>query len=120
MFARQRFPFNTNNPVGYSVAVFIQYFTVGYQFLFLACVIPLGIGAFLFEITMAKEVKNDLIAINEDAKIDDQQVQIFKQLTEFIQIHLILKRYLNAMILSFSTFQLSNYLCHFQLSFRFL
>ena len=47
----------------------------------------LGIGAFLFAVQAAKDAKNNLKAINQNAKTSKNRAQILKQFAVYIQFH---------------------------------
>lgn len=57
--------------------------------------ISLGVGAFMFAISVAKDAKNNLNAINESAKIHENQKKILKQLAGYVQFHSFVKRFSN-------------------------
>lgn len=64
--------------------------------------VSLGVGAYLFTISMAEYIKDILNSINERAKHEDehQQKDIVAQLTDFTEIYTILKE-LSEMRVSF-------------------
>lgn len=55
--------------------------------------VSLGVGAYLFTISMAEYIKDILNAINERTKQEDEQQMkdILGQLADFIDIYMILK-----------------------------
>lgn len=88
-----RFPFDTKNPIGYCVAIVLQYALIAYNFFLLASMVSLGVGAYLFTISMAEYIKDILNAINERTQQDDENkiTDIGQQLADFIEIYSILK-----------------------------
>lgn len=62
-----RLPFDSNNPVGYLIAVIIAYVLVGCAYFIIACTLGLGIGAYWFAISSTKEIKHTLHLINDKA-----------------------------------------------------
>lgn len=93
VFSRNRFPFNTKNPIGYCVAIVLQYALIAYNSFLVASMVSLGVGAYLFTISMAEYIKDILNSINERAQQEDenQMKDIVSSLADFIEIHTILK-----------------------------
>ena len=81
----KRFPFDWKNPIGYFIAVLLQIHIVSIPFRYVAPFASLGIAALLFSCSMAKDVKNDIDAINESAQLERSREYIFEQLSELIQ-----------------------------------
>lgn len=94
----ERFPFNWRNPFGYLIAASIQCIEVLNSLTFVACMISLGVGAFLFAVAGAKAATIILKEINENAKsknknkLENRQ-RILKQLAAYIQFHWSLKKF---------------------------
>ena len=65
----------------------MQYVEVIYNFTLVACLISLGVGAFLFAVSAAKDAKKNLKTINQNAKNKGQRSQILKKLADYIQFH---------------------------------
>ena len=88
-----RFPFNTKSPIGYCIAIVLQYALIAYNFFLLASMVSLGVGAYLFTISMAEYIKDILNSINERAmqEDEDQMKDIVGKLSDFTEIYTILK-----------------------------
>lgn len=65
------------------------------HFTFLSCAITFGVGFFCFALAASEDGINDLGAINEIAKIPQNQVETLKQISEFIQMNSIFKQLRN-------------------------
>lgn len=83
----QRFPFDTKNPVGFSVAIVIQYIQSICSMVATDCftVCVFGTSALIFPLT--KDMKNDLEAININAKRKRTRSKIVSQFAQFVQFH---------------------------------
>lgn len=55
--------------------------------LFVASTTSLGIGSYLLIDSTTKRNKDNLNSINDSAKAGMNRLNVFKQLTEFIQLH---------------------------------
>lgn len=86
---RCRFPFGWKNPFGYLIALTLQYITLMYVFQFIALLVSLGVGVFLLTITMIKDLKRTVRALN---KFNRNELLFMKQLYDFIQFHSIAKQ----------------------------
>lgn len=86
-----RFPFDWRNPIGYLVALTLQYTANVRFFKLVACLVATGLGAFSFELSMTTHVKTDLKLINESAKMKENRLSTLKRLSEFIEFHSRLK-----------------------------
>lgn len=88
-----RFPFHTNNPLGYSIAVIIEYVAIGYEFFIVACTLALGIGTCWFAISITKEIKRIRHSINDAAQANQNQSNELKILfSEYIHVHSSIKQ----------------------------
>lgn len=88
-----RFPFDWKNPLGYLVAVILQYVAISYCLVFVFDVAFFGIGYCLcFTSIITKIVKKDLKIINENAASDTNRWLTINLIIEFIQSHSSLKR----------------------------
>lgn len=76
----QRFPFDSNNPIGYLVAVLVEYIIYGYEYLILSCTLGLAIGGFWLSIQTTKEIQRLLRLINDKAQTNKIQSNEFKAL----------------------------------------
>lgn len=110
----RRFPFDTNNPIGYVFAAILQYQVLKYNLLIAANVLPTLIGVFFIAIALTNDIKNDLNSINENAKMEDNRLEMMmKQLCKFIEFHSTLKQFsdLVAMILFPSSYNYIHIKC---------
>lgn len=92
IFVIKRFPFEWKNPLGYLIAIGIQYAITAYGVLIGACIISLGIGSFLYVIASTKCIRGNLFAINRCTNDSDKQ-HIWDQFIEFIQYHSRVKQF---------------------------
>lgn len=89
--APKRFPFDTTNPTGYLVAFTIEYIVLGYEFFIAACTLGLGVGAFWFAISAAKEFQRFSPILNEKAQTN-QSNELKIIFTELIDGHGVVKQ----------------------------
>lgn len=89
----ERFPFNSNHPIGYLIAVILEYIIIGYENGVNTCTLSLGIGIFWIIIASTKRIKHIL------HKIDDHKTRTnknysnkFEQLAEIVHAHKDLKQ----------------------------
>lgn len=61
----KRFPFDWHNPIGYLIAVTVEYVIFGYECFIIACVLSFGIGAIWLIISVTKEIRHTLHSIND-------------------------------------------------------
>lgn len=91
--AFERFPFNSNTLIGYSIAALLQYLMVVYEYVIFACTLSLGIGAFCWVISATTEIRRILHKIRNEAKANNCQPNEMKLfLSEFIYAHVIAKK----------------------------
>lgn len=83
----RRFPFNTEKLIFYLIAVASQYKMITSNVSFVASMTTLGIGSYLLIDSMTKIIKDSLNALNVSGKNKRDHLQMFKQLSEFIQLH---------------------------------
>lgn len=88
-----RFPFDSNNPTGYLIAVLIEYVIVTYEYIMITCTLSLAIGAFWFIISVTKEIQHILHSINDKAQAnEDQSNEMQRLFAEYIDAHAALKQ----------------------------
>lgn len=85
------FPFDSQTPAGYVVAVISQFTACIFVFLFLANVTSLGLGAFIFLTAMVKDSKGILNLISTMAKHKEKHSKLFKPIVHFMDLHSDLK-----------------------------
>lgn len=86
-FIARRFPFDWKTPLGFLIAMGAQYTVLSYLTMIGGCVLVLGIGTFLYLMTMSKCIKSCLFAIGRNAELKSNRTHIEEQLIEFIQYH---------------------------------
>lgn len=108
-----RFPFDYRNPIGYLFAFFLQYIALLNLFFYVCCMACIGIGFFMFIISITKDIKNNLRSINEHLKksmSEHEKSEISTQFLDTIQFHAVAKQ-LSWIFLSSSSFY---WLCFFK------
>lgn len=86
----ERFPFDSNNLIGYLIAVLMEYIIYWYIFFIGACTLSLGIGAYLVAISVTQEIKRNLHDINVKTKANEYQSAKLKiLLSQLIYTHAI-------------------------------
>lgn len=89
----KRFAFDWNNPIGYLIAITIEYIILGYQGFTVACSLSLNIGEYLFAIAATEEFQRFAPIINDKAQSNDDRSSDLKAfLVEFINSHGIMKQ----------------------------
>lgn len=90
----ERFPFEPNNPIGYSIAVAVEYIILVYSYYVIAGTLSAGIGCYWFAISLSKEFQRFLQgAINKKTKSKRNQSNELKALfSEFVGAHGIVKK----------------------------
>lgn len=86
-----RFPFDWKCPLGYFIAVAIQYVTLLYAVIVGACVIAFGAVSFLYVIASSKCIKGSLFSIGQCAHNETNQ-NILDRFVEFTKFHSHLKQ----------------------------
>lgn len=91
--ASKRFPFDMKNPVGYSIAIVIEYITCGYEFFTVACTLSVVIGSYWVSISATKEIQHILHSINDKTRANENHPNEFGILfAEFIDAHAAVKQ----------------------------
>lgn len=88
-----RYPFDWKNPLGYLVAVTLQYIIIFHVFLLIFSAFSLGVGCFLLVISiMNQSMKSDLKLFNANAASDQNHLLTVKLVADFVEIHSFLKK----------------------------
>lgn len=87
----KRYPFDWRTPIGYFVAIFIDYIIMGYAYFTVACTVTLGIGAYCFVISATEEVQRILHSIHQKAH-SNQSSALNILLPKYIHAHRIVKQ----------------------------
>lgn len=82
-----RFPFDTKNPVGYSIAAILEYMASFNTHLVGMCITNSSILSSLIVISMADDIKFDFESFNNNAMAKGNPVQISKQFKQVIEFH---------------------------------
>lgn len=78
-----RFPFDWQHPIGYIIAIAIQYVMLSYTLLIGAFVSILFIESFIYVIAMGKCVKTSLFAVGQRMDVKSGVLQQFIEFIEF-------------------------------------
>lgn len=81
----QRFPFDWRNPIGYFIAVILQFELASSILEYEACSVCLSFACVLFIFSFAKDVKNHSRVIDENIKTEKSRRKVIEQLSDFIQ-----------------------------------
>lgn len=74
------------------MAVYIQYLVCTYVFIFVSCIISLGIGPFLLVTTITEDIEINAHDINECGINENTVTQTLEKLAAFIQSYLSAKQ----------------------------
>lgn len=85
-------PFDWKTPIGYIIALTLQYFGLAYLYSFTAFILSIEIGCYLLAMEFIIDIKNDLNFFNEIAKSKKNQSQLSSRLPDSIQFHIRLKQ----------------------------
>lgn len=83
----RRFPWDWRTPVGYFIAVFIQYILTSYVFALGTFALVIGLGCILNGRTVVKDICASLNAFNDIANSDANRIQMIEQLSDFLDTH---------------------------------
>lgn len=87
-----RFPFDWKNPVGFLVAVIIQYILDLVGFAVVLGSLSFGVSVYLFTLSVNKDIRGILKTINRKAKSTQNQQNIIHRTRVYIQLHSDLKQ----------------------------
>lgn len=85
MMFPNRFPFDWKNPIEYSITVLLQLKIAAIPLRFIGCFVSFEAACFLFSVSLAKDLKDDIHAINENARKKRTRKYIREQLFEFMR-----------------------------------
>lgn len=80
----KRYPFDWENPIGYSIAVVLQCLALFYLLHYFTCFISIALGAYIITNLVGEFMKNDLKSFNKMAKHKKAKSDLFKSLSQFI------------------------------------
>lgn len=90
---QKRFPFDSNNAIGYLIAVILEYVFASYEYFVIACTLALGIGAFWVAMSLTKEIKRIVHSINHKTKAKmSQSHELMHLFLEFVDAHAAVKQ----------------------------
>ena len=82
-----RFPFDTMNPIGFLVAVFIQYIAMINCMVAVKCTTIFFYGTCSMLFPLADDIKCTLKTINHIAKRKKKRSEVADQFSKFVQFH---------------------------------
>lgn len=89
----KRFPFDPYNPIGYMIAIILEYIMLGFNLFLISCTLSLGIGFYCFSISLTKEIQCMLHTINDKAQAKKNQSNDLRALfSDYIDNHSIVKQ----------------------------
>lgn len=91
----RRFPFDTKNPIGYSLAMLDESLMGLYALSALISLATIAIDCFLYVTTMAKDMIRMLNDVKRNTKVKNDRPRILGQICEFIEFHSSVKQLSN-------------------------
>lgn len=91
-FLIQRFPFDFKNPIGYTIDMTLQYMLALCIEFFIACMTSFTIGSHLMLTSLTKDIRSNLCSLKGNFKSKTNRINIPKQLTDSVQLHLSIKQ----------------------------
>lgn len=79
----QRFPFDLKNPIGYTLALILQYIMLMCMLYSVACLLSIGFGAYVLIITVTEDIKINMTTIHTE----ETHLKIVGQFLDTIEIH---------------------------------
>lgn len=113
-----RSPFEWQTPIGYTMAVSLQCILITYVFCITMILVTNGIACYLFKISLTKDLKIILHAIDENSKMKKNRRNLYAQFSEFVDFHSDTKQLSNLMIY-FVSFRKTDVFIIFQISSTF-
>lgn len=92
-FQIDRYPFDWRNPVGFVFATVLQTITMLYVNLLISTGLSAGVGVYMWAMSMAKDIKNNLNLINEIAKSKRKRSNLLKLLSVTVGYHSTSKKF---------------------------
>lgn len=86
IFLLFRFPFDWKNPLGYFIAVYLQFIIVSMPLQYMGCFLTFALTAFLYSLSLAKNMTNNLRSVDKNAKAKLPQTVIYKEVCEMIRV----------------------------------
>lgn len=82
-----RLPFNWQCPIGYMIAIILQWIAFTYLCFSAMLTNMTGFTFFLFVTAITKDIKCILNAIDEKSEIENEPKQIYNQFAEFVDLY---------------------------------
>lgn len=82
-----RLPYDWKNPIGYLVALYLEWLYATYLFQYVACFVFLAFGVFMHAISFVEDMKRKLHSINEMAGDENSHKCMYPKLSRFIHLH---------------------------------
>lgn len=83
----QRIPFNTKHPIGFSVAIVIQFVLIRNVMILLYCFLLIGIATLPMLFPLTDDIKCDMKTIQKSLKNKRKRSKIIESLSQFVQSH---------------------------------
>lgn len=83
----KRFPFDTKTPIGFSVAIFMDYILYVGIMITVECLMIFGIGTCSMLFPLTNDMKCDLKSCGVKSKCKKNRSKIVKQFAQFIRFH---------------------------------
>lgn len=87
LLLHERLPFKWRNPVGFLIAIVMEYAILLYALIVTASILSMAIASFLYAVALSRDIKGSLFAFNLNAQAKVDQPILLDQLTEFIEVH---------------------------------
>lgn len=84
IYPNKSFPFDWENPIGYSIAVILQFVIVFYFLHYVACFLSIALAAYLITNSISGFLNDDFQIINEMAKNKASESNILKPFSKLI------------------------------------
>lgn len=89
----KRFPFDWKNPIGYLLAITVEYIILAYECFVVACILALAFGGYWFVITGTEEIQCILHLIDDKSQSKKNESNELKALfAEFVDMHAFTKQ----------------------------
>lgn len=82
-----RLPFDSKTPIGYLISIIFQSIVAAYHFYFDATIAYFGIGAYLFLLSLTKDIKANLNSTNKKSKIQRPHLRNVNQMCAIVKIY---------------------------------
>lgn len=83
----KRFPFDTKHPLGFTVALIVEFINLQCLAVFVLGDMLMGIESCVMLISIANDIAVELRSINENASSECNHLFVLNQLIKFIKLH---------------------------------